>query len=214
MKNDTIVFDLDDTLVPEIEFLKSAFWDISNFLNPGSIFLYEQMMQWFYNKENVFANLIQTYSTVTINELIKRYRNHYPAFNSSCKNKEFLLSLQIKDYYLGLISDGYSVTQRNKIKALGIEGLFDLIIISEEFGSEKPNEKNYSVFHKFQSEHFYYIGDNLTKDFITPNKLGWITICLKDNGQNIHPQCFDMDPVYLPNIIINNLLELNQILGH
>ena len=214
MKYDTIVFDLDDTLVPEIDFLKSAFYDISNFLNPEDVFLYKQMMQWFYNKENVFANLTQKFSTVTINELIKRYRNHYPTFNNFDKTKEFLISLKTKGYNLGLITDGFSVTQRNKIKALEIEDLFDLIVISEEFGTTKPNENNYTAFNKFQSEHYYYIGDNITKDFITPNKLGWSTICLKNNGQNIHLQCFDMDPVYLPKIVIDNLLELEQILEH
>ena len=33
---------------------------------------------------------------------------------------------------------------------------------------------------------FTYVGDNLKKDFIAPYHLGWMTICLKDDGRNIH----------------------------
>ena len=32
------------------------------------------------------------------------------------------------------------------------------------------------------------MGDNLKKDFLTPNRLGWQTVCLRDDGRNIHKQ--------------------------
>ena len=35
---------------------------------------------------------------------------------------------------------------------------------------------------------FTYVGDNLKKDFIASNTLGWLTVCLKDDGRNIHRQ--------------------------
>ena len=37
---------------------------------------------------------------------------------------------------------------------------------------------------------FIYVGDNPDKDFIAPKTLGWETICLKDDGSNIHKQDF------------------------
>ena len=107
------------------------------------------------------------------------------------------------------MTDGYSVTQRNKIKALDIENIFDLIVISEEFGFEKPNPKNFEVFDKFNTIEKYYIGDNTSKDFIAPNTLGWTTICLLDNGKNIHMQDFNKELIYLPKIKINNLFDFN-----
>lgn len=51
-------------------------------------------------------------------------------------------------------------------------------------------------------------GDNLRKDFITPNKLGWKTICLLDDGRNIHRQDFSCPEEYLPNVKIHTLKEL------
>ena len=38
---------------------------------------------------------------------------------------------------------------------------------------------------------FTYVGDNPRKDFIAPNALGWQTVCLKDDGRNIHRQRVD-----------------------
>ena len=102
-----------------------------------------------FDKENVFQNLVERYPIITIAELKQLYRNHFPDFSQYAIVKSYLCALKSKGYNLGLITDGFSVTQRNKIKSLGIEELFDLIIISEEFGSEKPNEKNYKIFQFF-----------------------------------------------------------------
>jgi putative hydrolase of the HAD superfamily len=93
------------------------------------------------------------------------------------------------------------------LKALGIEQSFSDIIISEEFGSEKPDERNYLYYHqKYPSSHLYYIGDNTGKDFIVPAKLGWTTICIQDRGMNIHPQQLDRLPV--PDYIVSTFKEI------
>lgn len=205
----TIVFDLDDTLIPEIDYLQSAFKEIAHYVEEGNTTLYNQMYQWYLNKENVFLNLQNQYKNIEISDLITIYRNHYPDFNSKSKNRELILELKQKGHFLGLITDGFSITQRNKLKALDIENLFDLIIISEEFGSEKPDEANYKAFHQFGTTEYYYIGDNVTKDFVTPNKLGWTTVCLLDQGKNIHTQDFTKELIYLPKIKINNLFDFN-----
>ena len=210
----TIVFDLDDTLIKEIDYIKSAFKEIAIFVDFKDDNLYNQMLKWYFDKENVFDNLIKIYSKIDIQDLKNIYRNHYPDFECSIKIKNFLENLKQKNYNLGLITDGFAVTQRNKIRALEIENLFDLIIISEEFGSEKPNRNNFEIFHQFASDIYFYVGDNLKKDFVTPNKLGWQTICVLNDGQNIHEQNFDIvsDSIYLPKHKISNLLEINNLI--
>lgn len=93
---------------------------------------------------------------------------------------------------IGLITDGRSVQQRNKIEALGLLRWIDEndTIISEEFGSEKPTTENYLYLMKRYPDchDFTYVGDNVKKDFIAPNALGWNSICLRDDGRNIHKQ--------------------------
>lgn len=203
----TVVFDLDDTLVKEIDYLKSAFKAIAAKVDSTNNSLFNQMLFWYQNKENVFQNIESLYG-FSVNELKQQYRTHVPDFIQYKGVSELLRKFKEKGFYIGLITDGYSLTQRNKIKALGIEELFDLIVISEEFGSEKPNENNYKVFHQFATKDYYYIGDNTAKDFLAPNRLGWISVCLLNNGENIHPQDFTKETVYLPQRTITELKEL------
>jgi putative hydrolase of the HAD superfamily len=136
---------------------------------------------------------------------MKMYRNHFPNFDSNSEIKKKLIDIKNKGHILGLITDGYSITQRNKLKALDIIDLFDLIVISEEFGTEKPNSKNFEIFHQFETDEYYYFGDNVSKDFIAPNTLGWTTVCLLDNEENIHKQEFDKEFIYLPKVKILNI---------
>lgn len=205
----TIIFDLDDTLIKEIDYLKSAFHEIANFVDINNKNLFDQMLNWYFVKQNVFENILNSYSKINIQDLKNIYRNHFPDFDFNSKNRQLLVDLKQKNFKLGLISDGFSVTQRNKLKALEIEDLFDLIIISEEFGSEKPNINNFEIFHQFETQEYFYVADNVGKDFVTPNKLGWQTICLLDNGQNVHQQNFDLELSYLPTI---KIADLNEIL--
>ena len=112
---------------------------------------------------------------------------------------------------MGLLTDGRSITQRNKISSLGLQQFINEsnIIISEEIGVTKLSEKGFVFFMtKFPHYNYYYIGDNPLKDFFIPNKLGWNTICMIDDKRNIHKQDFNLNDEYLPKQTINNLSEI------
>lgn len=209
-----IVFDLDDTLYKEIDFLKSSYRSIAKQIyNNIGINPFNEMMDWYYLKENVFNNLRLKYAlTETQDELLVAYRSHFPNLELSSSNQALLERLSSKnDVTLGIITDGRTLTQNNKIKALKLNYFIDIdnIIISEKFGSEKPNPLNYTFFvNKYPDSEYYYIGDNFKKDFICPNKLGWTTIALRDNGQNIHSQKIDVEKTCLPQIIVDDLIEI------
>jgi len=191
------IFDLDDTLFYELDFLKSAYKNISKQLSAIiNKDIYEDMLELYHEKENTFNWLIDKYKNVapflTKEWLLKEYREHIPTVALSEETSNFLQKARSYRIPMGLITDGRSITQRNKLKALSIENYFTDIIISEEFGSEKPNEKNYRYFaDKYPGNEFYFFGDNIAKDFVVPTKLGWTSICLKSAGFNIHPQNFD-----------------------
>ena len=90
---------------------------------------------------------------------------------------------------------------------MGLESWFSEIVISEEFGSAKPTEQNYRHFEQaFPSENFVYVGDNLAKDFVTPNRLGWTTVALLDRGENIHPQDWEqIELEFKPQFLVEKL---------
>lgn len=211
--SDTVIcFDLDDTLYKEIDFLKSAYVEVAAFAgHPEAV---EQMLKWYQSGENAFKKLIDTYDLdLSINDCLKIYRDHYPNISLDKDVKDILIKMKKNGAILGIITDGRSLTQRNKIKVLALNDYFDTIIISEEIGSEKPNLENYRiVMEKYPEKKYYvYIGDNPQKDFLAPNQLGWETICLMDDGRNIHKQYFSDDKPLMPKIRIKDFIMLANL---
>lgn len=209
-ENPYVVFDLDDTLYKEIDFLKSGFKKIiATYFEEFSECIYQEMLTWYYNKSDVFKNLIIKYKLeIEVDEILKLYRSHVPFIELDENTKNVLTFLVNNKIKLGLITDGFSTTQRNKLKALGIIDIFELIIISEEVGTNKPDIINYKFF--YEKEHsamhkFLYVGDNYNKDFVSPNKLGWLTVGVIDNGLNIHKQNRNLLEDFLPQYEIPNL---------
>jgi putative hydrolase of the HAD superfamily len=206
------IFDLDDTLYPEIRFLQSGYRAIAKQLAAAiNADLYDQMWHLYNSRENVFEWITNQYRDlipdVTMPWLLQQYREHMPDIALSPAAAAFWQQVVGARIPTGLITDGRSITQRNKLKALGIENYFTDIIISEEFGSEKPDERNYLYFEKkYPGREFYFFGDNTSKDFIVPARLGWRTICLKDTGYHIHKQVLDNEPV--PHYIISSFDEI------
>ena len=187
-----VCFDLDDTLYNEIDFLKSAYQEIAKYIdNEVWESLYAKMFSLYRKNENVFDFLTQNYMVI-IGDLLTLYRNHKPNINPFEGVLSLLSAIKNANGTLCVITDGRSLTQRNKLKALGILEYFDLIIISEEIGSEKPSILNYKVVEeKFPDSQYTYVADNFKKDFIIPNQRNWNSIGLIDNGLNIHNNCFD-----------------------
>ena len=207
-----VVFDLDDTLYKEIDFLKSGYKSICEHYDlKGSV--YENMLSWYYAGQDVFSALINNYNlNIDKTDLLKIYREHIPNIKLDVSVICTLSKLKSQNFVMGIITDGRTITQNNKISALGLSKFIDdeNIIISEDFGSEKPSEKNYLYFqNKYPDYNYIYVGDNIQKDFLAPNILGWNTICLLDDGCNIHKQNFNkVAEKFLPKTTIKKLIEI------
>lgn len=110
---------------------------------------------------------------------------------------------------VGILTDGRGSTQRHKIEALGLERWVSDsdIWISGERGADKHHE---APFRHFMDAHpeittYVYIGDNPAKDFVWPNRLGWHTVMLSDRGENIHPQPLCIDVSLVARWVVDNL---------
>lgn len=187
--NSVVVFDLDDTLYNELDYLRSAYTEIAKKLQPDSWeALFLKMFSQYRVQKNVFEILSSQYH-VPISELLELYRNHNPDIKPFAGVVELLARIKKKEGKIAIITDGRTSTQNRKIEALGIKSQIDKIVISEEIGTEKPHERNFlAIESAFSRKNHVYIADNCKKDFLTPNKLGWDSICLIDNGKNIHKE--------------------------
>lgn len=175
-----VLFDLDDTLYLERDYVYSGYKAIANFIgekyNLLSDDLYFKMIE--LSKEsysNVFNRLFNFYDIKIDNNELKKiigiYKNHFPNIKL-CKDSEKAINILLeKGIRLGLITDGDSIQQRNKINALKIEKYFEKIIITDELAPNrefwKPNKKAFEImvdFFKEEPRNMLYIGDNLNKD--------------------------------------------------
>ncbi|WP_299159429.1 HAD family hydrolase [uncultured Tenacibaculum sp.] len=211
--NTLIVFDLDDTLYNELDYLISGYKCIASYIDKTKEReIFSVMFSLYRNNQDVFEYLSGVYPVQKEN-LLSIYRNHKPSLSLDYSVLELFQILKTKSVKLALLTDGRSITQRNKLRALGIQEMFDYISISEEIGEVKPSLKGFQLIqNEFKREDCYYIGDNLLKDFIAPNKLNWKTICLIDNGKNIHHHSQEkLDVGKLPNYYIYSLKDIRII---
>lgn len=197
-----VVFDLDDTLYDEADFVLSGIDAILPLLKDIERFdtgecrrlMYDAVRchQNHYTALEIYLTQLGVREQVDMTYIVAALRNHYPV-NLVLRPgmKSTLDWLCTHGAILGLLTDGRSVTQRHKIEALGIEHYFEpaAIRISGETGTAKSNAASYRWFmDQYPGRQYIYIGDNPAKDFIFPNRMGWLTICIADRGRNIHPQ--------------------------
>ncbi|MBN2065127.1 MAG: HAD family hydrolase [Sedimentisphaerales bacterium] len=222
MKKDikAIVFDMDDTLYPERDYIRSGYRAVADFLadeqnQAGEIFAILWDIFSHDPREKVFDQVLTRLNIdpdpLLITKLIALYREHKPQICPLPGVIELLAKLRAGGYKLGLISDGYLPGQQYKLEALGLKECFDHIIFTESLGREnwKPAPLAFEMMARALDTtpgECLYIGDNLKKDFISPNALGWHTVCFRNEFQvHFHHQ---PDPAGQPQHYISDLSEL------
>ncbi|HUV67934.1 MAG TPA: HAD family hydrolase [Sedimentisphaerales bacterium] len=189
----TVIFDLDDTLYDEIEYCRSGFAAVAKFIagrdgTPTAGLLFATLWDHFKtgDRSKVFNAALDDlgigYDKERIAELVGIYRNHVPAIALPPDSEEVLRKLRAK-YALGLLTDGFLPAQQLKVRALGIEAYFASIIYTEQLGREcwKPSPAGFEKILRDlggRPENAVYVADNEQKDFIAPNRLGFVTVQL------------------------------------
>lgn len=217
-----IIFDMDDTLFPEEEFILSGFVAVDQFLLSKGIsgfydvanrFHFEGVRGKIFNK--TLDELFIDYNNKDIHELLYVYRNHWPNINLYEDAKWVFRNLG-SSYDLGLISDGYLSTQKLKAQALNLSSHIKTLIFTDEYGREfwKPSNKAYEEIMKklnCDGNECLYIGDNPFKDFISAKRLGWQTIHVqRHNGE--YNNCIVL-PEYEADYKIKSLYNLPKVLS-
>jgi putative hydrolase of the HAD superfamily len=194
MTPSAIVFDLDDTLYLEREYVRSGFcavgeWFRGEFGFPdfsqraGELFMAGK-------RGDIFDSVVASYriepGPMLISQLVTIYRGHRPAITllpdaGNCLNTLY------GNYPLALITDGPAVSQWNKIRSLGIESLFKTIVVTSELGEEyaKPHPLAFCLVEQrlgLRGPQLVYVGDNPRKDFQAPRQLGWHSIRVERAG--------------------------------
>jgi putative hydrolase of the HAD superfamily len=207
-----VVFDLDDTLYPEGEYVRGGYRAALRLLadklgrdhpvwtapEPPDAWLWNRFLSFCRTGQflpgftgGAFDALNARYhlglDKARIEELVAAYREHSPDIRPYDGMPETLGILRT-DYCLGILSDGFLPPQRLKLEALKVERFFDAVLFTEELGRSawKPSPEGFEVVaRRLDVSHAAcaYVADNPAKDFVAPNRLGWRTIQYLRPGQ-------------------------------
>lgn len=197
MSMKAVIFDLDDTLYPEISYCLSGYRAAAAFLaerNVGNAEdnflllkrLFEEDPKMVFNR--FFESMAVSYEKRDIIELIDIYRGHRPEIEFYPDVMETVRNLRDAGMKLGILSDGFLKAQRQKIAALECEKYFDEIVLTDELGREawKPSAAGINILkEKFavNSDEILYVGDNPSKDFYLKITAGCKTARIRrENG--------------------------------
>jgi putative hydrolase of the HAD superfamily len=211
-----VVFDLDDTLYKENDYHTSGMHHVAELVKHTYGVDYDQeMRKWKLDGiKDIFSTLCEKLGVPSSvkDELVWAYRLHTPRITLHGRTKNILGLIEGKSAGIAILTDGRAITQRLKITALGLQDY--PFYISAECNSEKPDPARFQMIQKNHPAKYYvYVGDNPKKDFKAPNELGWKTIGLRGNEENIHSQETNgLVEIYHPDVWISNLEELVDFL--
>lgn len=102
-----------------------------------------------------------------------------------------LNTLRQKGYKLGLITNGDHTLQMKKLEMLGLDTIFDEIIISHDYGTDKPDRFLFDKMGELlgiENKDMMYVGDHPLNDVDASRKAGYTPVWVKTSGIWSHPE--------------------------
>lgn len=118
-----------------------------------------------------------------------------------------LAELRGRGLRLGLITNGGSFVQRNKLRLLGLEDSFDAILIGGEFGHEKPDRQIFDAMATqlgIPAAELMYVGDNPVNDIRGSREAGYTPVWVRTIPTWLFPE------IRMPRYRINTVAELAE----
>ena len=183
-----LVFDLDDTLYPELSYVHSGFRAVAAFLSPlldvsaetlAAGMIAEEAVQ---GRGQVFDNVLRQHSRwskALVAACLRTYRQHRPEI-SLFPDAERALT-RFADQPLYLVTDGHKEVQARKVAALGLTGRVRHAYLTNRYGRHraKPNPHVFDLICRREGvapADVTYVGDNVKKDFVGIKPLGFNTV--------------------------------------
>ena len=169
-----VIFDLDDTLYSEKEYVRSGYKAVSDYL--GGRYEEELWNSFEAGKPAIDELLKELRRENEKAKVLSVYRSHQPDIHLYPGVTEMIEELKAKSIKVGIITDGRPEGQRNKLEALGLD--IDDVIIADELGGiqfRKPCDIAFRILMtrwRLNPADVIYVGDNPSKDFQAPQQLG------------------------------------------
>lgn len=123
-----------------------------------------------------------------------------------------LLKLRESGYKLGIVSEGRAVKQWQKLIQLGIQHLFDRVLVSEEVKEDTVTPEMFKLVLKelgASPEETVFVGNRLDTDILCANEAGILSIRMRKGEHRVEePKSPEMAPKYE----INKISEIFGVL--
>lgn len=195
-----LIFDLDDTLYEELQFVRSGLRAVARFGEcrfgldrlSSETFLAASLARC--GREKIFDRWLRNndaWSIGRVKACVDVYRHHSPNLTLFCGAGSILDTLT-RQTNLYVVTDGHKVVQRNKIRALNLHRWFRKCLVTHHYGVRyaKPSTHCFDLIRQAEGakwSELVYIGDNPEKDFVGLNALGAVTIRVRTG-----PHSFDV----------------------
>ena len=205
-----VIFDLDDTLYSEKEYVRSGYKAVSDYLGGR----YEEKLWNIFEagKPAIDELLKELGRESEMDKVLSVYRSHKPDIPLYPGVAEMMEGLKARGVKVGIITDGRPEGQRNKLEALGLD--VDDAIVTDELGGvqfRKPCDIAFRIMMtrwRLNPADIVYVGDNPVKDFQAPQQLGMKSIWFR-NADGIY-----QDPNKDSGWTVRNISELKVALLH
>lgn len=212
-----IVFDLDETLFNEMDFILGGFRAVADHLsiqfslNAERIFL-ELESELKISRSGVFDRFLKKHNLFRpslIRECVSLYRYHKPHLSLFPEAAQCLERFKNVTKYV--VTDGNQRVQRSKFYALNLQTIIKKCICTYAYGIKYQKPSPY-VFLKIcewervDPQEVVYIADNPTKDFIGLKPLGFRTIRVLTGAF----RTMQADSSHEAEIVIDNLNDLTE----
>jgi putative hydrolase of the HAD superfamily len=190
-----IIFDVDDTLYLERDYVRSGFAAVSHHIkNQYGIPGFAEVA-WRLFEDGLRGHIFDEALTlvtdepglVPIQELVGVYREHPPTIELLPDARTTLQELAEQDVPIGVITDGPAASQHAKVAALCMRGAASTVVVTADLGPGrgKPHEAAFREVEDalaLSGSDLTYVADNPKKDFIAPKRRGWRTVRVRRHG--------------------------------
>lgn len=231
-----IMFDLDDTLYPERDYISSGFRTVARKISSDpsvqSMLLETMHRLSMESRSSVFDRLktvieecahsdgISMISRLgpgpSVEQMVRWYRGHKPDIEAFPEAVGVLSTLRDRGLRNVLITDGIVDVQRKKVEALGLLPYMDLVIYTDALGPGRQHWKPSPRAFQIALSHFgilpsqaCYVGDNPSKDLTGPRTVGMQAVLIRRDG-GIYRDVYTEGPE--PDRTIEDLREVIKLL--
>ncbi|MDD4735541.1 MAG: HAD family hydrolase [Kiritimatiellae bacterium] len=191
-----VLFDLDDTLYPERQYVFSGFQAVAAHIQRVyGLLVFNDLVQIYLAGEraNVFGATLEKHfgnvEEAVLKKVLHVFWTHTPKIQLYEDARICMALLFSRAIKVGVITTGRGGIQQKKIAALELEPLLDGIIYTDDLLNDaEPGQPNADAFHilalqlEVELSELCFVGDNPLTDFAIPRRLGVKTVRIRRPG--------------------------------